>query len=481
MRSGTALSLVVALGFGLRLGQALLRWDEVALAYSAYDAPTAAALSRGDVGDALATWVGLHPPAFALLHNLFELLLPVPFCMMLTSVGLSTGAVFLVGRRSGPLAALVLATAATAIGDAGELNNYPLALFALSLALVSDRGGWAPLAAATIFAGWSHLLAGAGAIGLVLWRALVGGLERPLIPRDRLRLLSAVGLGLLPVLVGVLRVADHGSTWSQPSGELRGWIEMVAAVVGPEGLLLGLVALGGLRSGRLGALVGLSALLGASLLLGAAAAHQRPYLAFFSPIAALSIGEICRGEGRVGLRAAVVALCLLRGGRLLVDEADRGTLIVRDLQQERGVDVAQRRSLPGDVLWLVSPALQADDDRSATSPVLWRFRPWERLPRATTVVFDPLDWRYGQPREWRGRTFHTSTELEAGPFDHVAASALARGAHVWVVLYDHEPATGLIGRVLRTLRVYDPRCEREPRASGLGDDWACVIPRGPPS
>ena len=92
------------------------------------------------------------------------------------------------------------------------------------------------------------------------------------------------------------------------------------------------------------------------------------------------------------------------------------------------------------------------------------------MPMDQRVAFEYRDWRYGQPRRWRGRTVHTSTELYAAPFDQVAAEALSRGASIWVVLYEHGPATGLDVRVEQVLQPYETTESVWPVDQGLGDD-----------
>ncbi len=150
----------------------------------------------------------------------------------------------------------------------------------------------------------------------------------------------------------------------------------------------------------------------------------------------------------------VVSLCLLRGLRLGADDLSRLQVIQADLKQTRAVDMAIAQSQPGDTLWLVAPALQADDDKTDFGPVMARLSPLSPMPIARPVDFEYKDYRYGQPRTWNGRTIHTSTELDPTAFDHVMQAALTGGQTAWVVLYDHSPATGLLERVERALRPY---------------------------
>jgi hypothetical protein len=206
-----------------------------------------------------------------------------------------------------------------------------------------------------------------------------------------------------------------------------------------------------------------------ALLLGAAAPHQLPYLLLPGPVVAAAVGLAARGRSR-WVALLVVAFCLLRLGRVEAAAVPRLLALRADLDRERAVDLAVARSVPGDVLWLVAPALQADDDKTDSSPVLWRLGIFEPMPMERWESFDYLDWRFGQPRRWRGRVVHTSTELAEQALDHVVERVWERGGTVWVVLYDHGPATGLAGRVERAVRPWSPEQQVVPRHQGLGDD-----------
>ncbi len=443
----------VLVGLLLRLSRVVTRWDELTLAYAAYAEPVVTAIQRGELLRAATTWVGLHPPLYAMLQASSELLLPVPLLWLLGSALLSTAAVVLVGRAGGPLAALVLATAPLQVADAAEVNNYPLAACLLALVIVLSRARWPLLALGLVLAAWSHVLAAAGAAGVLCWRLL-----QPT-PRsgERPRLLLATALGVLPVVVGALKRTLQAGTFEQPAGELSAWLSLMVHAVGIEGLLLAGLAILGLRGAALAAWLPVALVLAVALLTGAAAPHQRPYLGLLGPAAAvgvaLGVQRMPAGGLRRALTVVVVGLCLLRGGRLAVDEGGRIEQIVADQHRQRALDLALAESAPGDTLWVVVPALEADDDKTATGPLMWRLPPWTPMPIARPVDFEYTDYRYGQPRSFRGRTLHTSTELDPQVFDHVAAAALQRG-RIFVVLADHGPATGLVDRVERVLRPY---------------------------
>lgn len=466
---GVHLTAWLSLGLLLRALRVGVRWDELSLAYAAYQEPTARALQEGRLLDALSTWVGLHPPLYPLLFGLSELLLPVPLLWLAGSAALSLLAVGLVGRAGGPVAAAVLATSPVQIADAAELNTYPLATASLALVLLTARGPWLALALAAGLASWSHVLGMAGAGAVVGWRLL-----QPAPLSERLRLAAASGLLAAPVLVGALRRMAQPDTFQQAALEPMAWLDMMAQAIGPAGLLLGPLLLMGLRGPALACLAGPALALGAALMLGAAAPHQRPYLDLLGPAAALAVavglGRLPVGRGRQALGFAVVLLCLGRGLFGLSEELDRAHEIRADLQRERALDLALAESAPGDTLWLVVPALQPDDDKSATGPLMWRLAPWSPMPIARPVDFEYTDYRYGQPREHRGRVIHSSTELDEQAFDHVAAVALQRG-RLFVVLADHGPAAGLVQRVERCLRPYRVEEEAVGEDRGLGVDW----------
>jgi hypothetical protein len=455
---------ILALGLSLRLWQAALRWDEVALAYSAYPWAAVLALRSGDLAGALGSWVGLHPPLFSLIASLAELWMPVPALILGGSAAMSALAVGAVARED-RLAGLALATCPAAVLYAGEWNNYPLAAGLVGLTLALVRARWGLFALAVVAAGWAHLLAGIGALGLLAWR-----LANPRGPGERARLVAAVGLGLLPIGVGALRLLGEPSTFSQPEGGLFRWLEGLWALCGGPALALAGLALIGLRGAARWGLGAAGGFYGLTLALGVSAPHQLPYLSLLVPFVALGC------QGLRGLwRAAAVALVVAQGGALALDLAERSSEIVVDTRQERAIDRAVAASAAGDLLWLVSPALLGDDDKRATSAILWRLSPFSWMPVRQTTPFDQTDWRYGQPRGWRGRVVHTSTELEPARFDAVVAPLLAAKGRVFVVLADHGPAAGLEARVRRALRPYLSAFQRFPRQEGLGDDLLWVV------
>ncbi|MEC9389165.1 MAG: hypothetical protein VX944_03755 [Myxococcota bacterium] len=461
-RHTVAFGLVLLAAAVLRVLRMHVRWDEITLAYAAYAEPLAVAVSDGHPSALLGSWVGLHPPAWGVVQAVLETVAPIPWAWMGFSAACSLAAVWVVGRAGGIAAALVLATAPVHLLDAAEVNNYPMASLAIALLMVSARGPWPLLAAAAVFAAWSHLLAGVGAVVVVGWRLV------HLRGADARRLVAAVGLGVMPIAGGATRLMGQGSTWAQPDVDWAAWLDLLTSTVGLEGLLLIPIVVWGLRGplawGWGSMAVGLLALVA----LGAAAAHQRPYYGLIAPIAALAVGQAV--SRKPALLWLVIGLTTVRGARFGIDDAQRVQSIVHDLQRTRAVDVALAEAKDGDSIWLVSPALQTDDDKSAHSPVLWRFRPWHAASLARPVPFEYKDYRYGQPRDLGGVVLHTSTELESASFDHVASEVLERDGTLWVVLYDYAPATGMVGRVTRVLKPYAAEWAEVGEDVGLGAD-----------
>jgi hypothetical protein len=457
-----ALIAVLIAAAGLRLLRMHVRWDEIALAYAAYAEPLTQAIIDGHPTALLGSWIGLHPPLWGTIHALMEVYLPIPWAWMGFSALCSWLAVYVVGRRGGIAAALVLATAPVHLLDGAEVNNYPMSSLAVALLVVTARGHWWTLALVAVFAAWSHLLVGVGAAAVILWRLL------SLRTVHRTALLFWVAVGMLPIAGGAARLMGQRSTWAQPNVEWMAWVELLAHSIGPEGLLLIPLVWMGMRGPLLVAWASMAGALVFAVGFDAAAAHQRPYLGLLAPIAALAIAETVRK--RPWTLWVVVLLCTVRGTRFALDDVTRFKEVVADQAVLRGVDVAMEGAVPGDTVWLVSPALQTDDDKTAFSTVLWRFRPWKSMPISRPVDFEYKDYSYGQPRKIDGIDVHTSTELDPAPFDHIAQAALDRGHRVWLVLYDHGPASGLEARVRRVLSPYDvvwTRVGSETRSLGV--------------
>ena len=179
----------VGMALALRLPRALLRWDEVSLAYAAYADPAARLVASGDWAGLPRAWVGLHPPLHAALLGLGERIAPIPGVALLFSALCSSLACGFIAARFGGLAGLLLATAGVAAHYSGEVNNYPLAALGLAVLLWAAPRRDAVRNLGIFLAGWSHVL------GLAAARPLVGseGPPQPGRARHRRRAGSVAG------------------------------------------------------------------------------------------------------------------------------------------------------------------------------------------------------------------------------------------------------------------------------------------------
>jgi len=468
--------LLLAVAGALRAGRALLRWEEVSIAYAAYQAPLVNAW--GDPGLMLDSWVGPHPPLYGLFHAAIEHVAPIPVLFLGFSALCSWLAVLFVWRAArllgGELAglgALALAAGApVALHYTAELNNYPL-LLALVAALVwawaryrQGVGGWLTVALIGVAAGWTHLLGGVVA-GLVVLAVLAR--HRP----DGFKALALLAVGCSPVVLGALALAGSSDTFGQPELHLDlslrdwrerfGWLCVPAAVLALPALRR-IPALGLAWLGLVGAIVGMVAL-------GVAAPHQFPYWSLLMPMGAVLAGvAVSRLPGWwVGV-AALALLQLWLAGRAVEHDLRH---CWRDLHRPRAIDAALDRALPGDGLWLVSPALQPDDDKRAISPSVWRLRPWLPMPMVEPFPMEYTDYRYGQPRLYQGITVYSFTDFWPDRMDAILRHHTEQGQTVWIALYDHGPAQGYPDRLRRTLRPWSYEDEQVGADDGLGVDW----------
>lgn len=391
---------------GLRV---IVRWDEVAWQYAAYTAPMAEKLGEGD-WSALLDFTGLHPPLWNLLHACSELWLPVPLLWLVFSAACSLGAVALFAR-SQPVVAVLLATSPIQLSYAAEVNNYPLtALVIAGLWALRDRPrAFCALAA---LAPWTHGLAGFVAL-------MLAGLTRN---RWAAGVLVAAALPLLP---GVLDLALEAGTYTQPAVDLelsgRDYISRFGLL---GAVLLPLACLGAWRMRTEAAGLLITGVFVALLVLaGVAAPHQFPYhLAFGAPFALLVAGA--------GLPRLAIGVAVLQGLWFAAYDLRRIELIAGD--EERAVDAALDRAQPGDGVYLLAPHLRNDDDKGASSPVLWRVLPWQRMPADRPYDGAWENFRHGQPRRVEGLTVYVNDEVR----DELS---LAIGAHetLWLVVYEH--------------------------------------------
>ena len=456
---------VVALALGLRLARVASRWDEIALAYAAYQQPWLDQAAQGSPSGMLGTFVGLHPPLYSALFGLVELAWGAPLGWLLLSAGLSTAAVLLVGRVGGWIPALVLACDPLQLAYAAEINNYPLLVFAAALCLheaqaVGRGAPWWRLALAGAVVTWSHVLGG-----------LFGGLLILALLRRRrsegLMALALMALLTAPVLARALQLAGAEGTSSQ-AGLDPGLILDGLQAKAPWWILVWLT--GGLSWLRWRSAALSWAIAGGILLmmgLGVAASHQQPYWLLLGPPVALALPRVAGlGAGLYGLMLAS-SLTLQPAWEL---RAHRG--------RARGVDAALAASRPGDAIWLLAPALMPDDDKSMDSEVLWRFRPWRAMPAwrgQEAPGFEFTDYKFGQPRLMDGRIVHTTTSLQPAVVDAVLRWHTEAGRDCFFVLYDHSPAHDYLGLLERSLQPWSPRCVEVGQDYGLGVDVYCQV------
>jgi hypothetical protein len=445
------LGLIVGLAAVLRLVRAACRWEEWAWRYSAYPGPTVDALEAGDMAVALTTFTGLHPPLWPLLHAASELLLPVPALWLLGGALVGTMGVALVARRA-PLAGLLLATSPVALHYTAEVNDYPL-LFALVCAVLvareaaaDGRAHWGWLALAGALAGWTHALG--GVVALVAAASL---------GRRALPILATLAVAALPLIPGVVEVLGEGGATTQPPFKAGLVAADALARFGPGPLLLLAIALlGARRWPALAATLLLpAAALAALIAAGVAAPHQFPYLVVLVPPAAMLAARTAEAPA---LRGALVLLAIAHAGWAAV--AGGGTLhgLIGD-PGDRAIDVAINSLGPGhdcaagapttpscggDALVLIAGGGGNDDDKRRSSPVLWRLRPWQEMPRLTGLPGDWADHRRGHPRRVGGHAVYV--------FEHVRpelADVIAAHPRTMLVVYGDGPRQRFLSEVER--------------------------------
>ncbi len=437
------LAAVTLLALLLRLLRAGLRWDEICLAYAAYQQPWPE--------EGWLSFFGLHPPGYSLV---FALLPAAPAAWLGFSALCSTLAVLLVGRVGGASAAAVLAVDPLQLAYAAEVNNYPMLVLLLAACLHEwHLRRWWGLALCGIAAGWTHLLGGfaAGLLALSWWRR----------PAQAGRVLAAMGLGCLPVVVCAFQLAGGEATYGQGGFSLDSLVSGLLTQPGwwvlswPVAIVLG--------RKRSWFMLSLAASVFVLMALGIAASHQQPYWLVLGPPAALLLA-------RIGWWLVPVGLLLV-----LPQELQAVSELRARLDQPRAIDRALERSTGGDALWLLKPALKVDDDKTAWSDVLWRFSPFASMPEWRDLPFEYVDYRYGQPRLIDGRVVHSSTDLDPAVVPDVVRAHHAAGRAVWLVLYDHGPAKDYPGLVRRVLAPFELDCEPVGSDVGLGIDELCQV------
>lgn len=400
------------------------RWEELSWLYAAYSGPIVSALDEGQLGLALTTFTGLHPPLWFVLHALSERYAPVPL-LWLGASALASASVIWALRRT-PVAAAAAATSAAQLPYAAEVNNYPLLalfvaiLWALRERAASGASAWAlPLVAA--LAGWTHGLGGFVALFITL------SLLRSR-PKLALLTLATLVFAALPLIPGLLAIfADPGSR-AQPPLKPALMLHDAWTRFGPWPLLwLPLGLLGARRAPAvfIGWCVTLAFVLGLQAA-HVAAPHQLPYaLALTAPWALL----VHHGATSTNTRRLALGLALLQGLAQLPAELGRLSTLLNDAP--RGLDHALAAAAPEDRVLLLRPAPVNDDDKRRVSPTLWRLPPWTPMPRVKLHDGPLDDFRYGQPRVVNGRVIFVLDEPRS------TLEALVSAAPTWIVVYDH--------------------------------------------
>ena len=415
MRRGAGAILLLAAA--LRMLRGAVRWEEWSLHYAAYNLPTLESLLAGNVIEAAQLWVGLHPPLYPLLHSVLSSVWPAPIAWIALSVAASTGAVLFMihAEEKTLLPAFLVATDPVQLHYAAEVSNYPLGV------LIASYAWWAyrtkrpiHLTASIVLGFWTHLLAGAFALLTALWE------------KNRVKTCGIAALFIAPLAASAFGLGIDPGSRKQPDLFLEASIADAIERFGIGWVMcIPLLLLGVSKAKEAAATWGTMVFLWGSLvLLGFAAPHQFPYAVFLAiPASVLLSAASERGPA---LKSIIWIAALTRGLWWFAGDSARAVNIWSDLQRYRAVDEIWNVSLPGDAIVLVRGPGVDDDDKRHFSPVLWRFRPWERMePIFTTIRPDIV----GQPRLLRGRRIYT--------FNHpMPAIGNIPGEHVFTVLYD---------------------------------------------
>ena len=484
-----SLIVIIIVAFLLRMLRAGLRWDEIALAYAAYQQPWVDAASSGDLGGVLSNFVGLHPPAYSAVFWIAESIWGAPLGLLIVSAALSTTAVYFVGRVGGAAAAAILAVDPLQLAYSGEVNNYPMLMaviaaifWAREVAAEEGKYGW--LLAISIVAAWTHMLGGVVA-GLAILSLFT--LDR----KSSLVCLGLLALSVAPLVPALVSLGAAEGTYGQSGLDIGLVCSTLFDKIGWWWLII-IPALIGVRHAWWVAFIGAGTTVTIAIMLyfGVAAPHQAPYwLALSAPVAIL----VSKEKVRLSYFVAAVGFFVVVRGESVAAQA-----IIDDLGRARGVDKMISEAHSSDVFWLVAPSLTPDDDKRDTSAVLWRFSPATKMPpwRGPSSMdegdhwsFEYTDWRYGQPRMYNDNVIHTSVDLVEGtieegcirtfdsraPFEETTIRHLGDGRRVWVLLYDYSPACDAIGGVMYAMSPFSFSCERVGDDVGLGADMLCLV------
>ncbi len=436
----------------------------------------------GEPGRMVGTFVGLHPPLYGLLYATMETLVPIPLVFLGFSALCSWLAVLFTGlaaqKLAGPVAGLVatalMATSPVALHYAAELNNYPLLLALLASMLWAwarqhnSTGSYLCTALVGVAASWTHLLGGAAA-GLT---AIATALENR---KDGLRHLLILLAASAPILAGAWILTRDSHTFGQPplllEESLRDWKQRLGYTCIPA-TLLALPSMGSHWRLFLFQAV-MAGTIAAMILLGVAAPHQFPYWTLLVPGSAILAG-ISTSRFRL-LLAPTITLALFQLQEAVEDQFSALRTIRVDMDRARALDLALQEARAGDAIWLISPALEPDDDKRAISPVLWRLHPWQPMPMARPFTFDYTDYRFGQPRSYHDLLIYTFTDFWPARMDAIIQHHLSSHNRVWVALYDHAPARDYPERLHRVLRPWKYTEKWVGTDEGLGRDLLLLV------
>ncbi|MEE2829133.1 MAG: hypothetical protein VX498_08090 [Myxococcota bacterium] len=423
-----ALPGLVLLGLALQASRLPFRWNQISIGYASYFKEYRHVISVEGWTAAFSTFVGLHPPAYALIF-LGMVSSAVPPIVWHTVSGLfavaSIPVLFWAARRnwSASLAPALVAAAVIAVSPHRnayglEVNNYPLFLLTSSIQWASfaalvmtpaegrrERFLTLAWALATAAALWSHVLA----FALPLSQAIVL-LVHAQGRRHLRRLLTggvAAGLLCLPLLGGLL-AGGEANPINNPAGLQGALKSMFLDFPGRYGSRLGALLvgvcllLGAVRTfqqaprQRLLPLACLAhLLLGGSLILfmvarGIAAAHQFPYYLALVPSAALLVGAAVAGptrlDGKRDYGTVLATIVLIAGltlhGLVLGTDALRGKASWNSASQDRALmALAVEEWTAGSTLILVDFPGWNDDDKDVLDPT------WALVPITERVHF----------------------------------------------------------------------------------------------
>ena len=469
-----------------------MRWNQISFAYAAYFGEYLWIVGDQGWHKALTTFVGIHPPGYALLFAVLAALGSSPLIWHSLSAVLSVAAVPTLarvagsgmpgGQRTGVLvaaSAVLIATSPHRTAYGLEVNNYPLLVlvscvqmlaFSSFIARPEERRTVLFLACTTAACVWTH------GLGLALPAAQLITLLLLAEGRALLRPLSrALGLGALlclPLLPGLLSLVG-GEGINESLGPLAAWSSLTEALPGRYGsatagwAIASLAGLGASHITKLPAgqrLVPMSWLLHvivASLMiatlisLGIASPVQLPY--YLAPLPSLLLLAACsllvvrppRDDPEQGLLFKLITAQRAALGVILLCAVTNTVVITGDWLHAREIRGAAASEYPlvakaidrwqaGTSLALIQFPQYLDDDKDAIDPI------YPLLPLSERVWFDdpgvdgmvPFDPYFGQPVRYSdGRWLYTFTSVSRPHLDALADALRASEGELIVAAY----------------------------------------------